>query len=86
VIISAGISFTPREVGEHTVSVVKKNTTQHVQGSPFKIHVGEAEVGDARKVRVHGAALREGKTHVDNEFVVDTRDAGKSHSPFPKQK
>ncbi|GLH11660.1 Filamin-A [Gryllus bimaculatus] len=69
-----GISFTPREVGEHIVSV--KRIGKHISNSPFKINVGECEVGDAKKVKVTGAALKEGKTHVDNTFTVDTRNAG----------
>lgn len=69
-----GISFTPREVGEHTVSV--KRLGKHIANSPFKINVGEREVGDAKKVKVSGSALKEGKTHVDNTFTVDTRNAG----------
>lgn len=70
----AGISFTPREIGEHVVSV--KRMGKHIANSPFKITVGEREVGDAKKVKVSGAALHEGKTHVDNFFTVDTRNAG----------
>ncbi|XP_021916471.1 filamin-A isoform X2 [Zootermopsis nevadensis] len=69
-----GISFTPREVGEHTVSV--KRLGKHIANSPFKINVGEREVGDAKKVKVSGSALKEGSTHVDNTFTVDTRNAG----------
>ncbi|XP_066158369.1 filamin-A isoform X3 [Euwallacea fornicatus] len=69
-----GISFTPREVGEHVVSVKKMGT--HITNSPFKINVCEREVGDAKKVKVQGSALKEGKTHVDNTFTVDTRNAG----------
>lgn len=69
-----GISFTPREVGEHTVSV--KRLGKHIANSPFKINVGEREVGDAKKVKVSGTALKEGHTHVDNTFTVDTRNAG----------
>nr|CAD7398073.1 unnamed protein product [Timema cristinae] len=69
-----GISFTPREVGEHLVSV--KKIGKHIANSPFKINVGEREVGDAKKVKVTGTALKEGKTHVDNTFTVDTRNAG----------
>ncbi|KAF7274400.1 hypothetical protein GWI33_012941 [Rhynchophorus ferrugineus] len=69
-----GISFTPREVGEHIVSVKKMGN--HITNSPFKINVCEREVGDARKVKVQGNALKEGKTHVDNTFTVDTRNAG----------
>lgn len=69
-----GISFTPREIGEHVVSVKKMGN--HITNSPFKITVCEREVGDARKVKVSGNALKEGKTHVDNVFNVDTRNAG----------
>ncbi|XP_063928955.1 filamin-A isoform X2 [Zophobas morio] len=69
-----GISFTPREIGEHIVSV--KKLGNHITNSPFKINVCEREVGDARKVNVSGNALKEGKTHVQNTFNVDTRNAG----------
>ncbi|XP_078677431.1 filamin-C-like isoform X22 [Branchiostoma floridae x Branchiostoma belcheri] len=69
-----GISFTPREVGEHLVSV-KKNG-RHVANSPFKILVGQQEIGDARKVKVKGAGLRESATFDVAEFTVDTREAG----------
>ncbi|VEN52821.1 unnamed protein product [Callosobruchus maculatus] len=69
-----GISFTPREIGEHVVSVKKMG--QHITNSPFKINVCEREVGDAKKVKVSGAALKEGKTHQENNFTVDTRNAG----------
>lgn len=69
-----GISFTPREVGEHIVSV--KRLGKHITNSPFKITVGEREVGDAKKVKVTGAGLTEGKTQTENSFTVDTRSAG----------
>ena len=70
----AGVSFTPREVGEHQVSV--KRMGKHIANSPFTITVGDQEVGDAKKVNVYGETLREGKTHEDNTFNVDTRNAG----------
>ncbi|KAF2884976.1 hypothetical protein ILUMI_21197 [Ignelater luminosus] len=69
-----GISFTPREIGEHVVSVKKMG--KHITNSPFKINVCEREVGDAKKVKVAGNALKEGKTHTENTFTVDTRNAG----------
>ncbi|CAB1345835.1 unnamed protein product [Coregonus sp. 'balchen'] len=69
-----GISFTPKEVGEHVVSV-KKNGT-HVTNSPFKIMVGQSEIGDASKVKVFGQGLVEGHTFEVAEFIVDTRNAG----------
>ncbi|XP_052410438.1 filamin-C isoform X3 [Carassius gibelio] len=69
-----GISFTPKEVGEHVVSV-KKNG-KHVTNSPFKIMVGQSEIGDASKVKVFGKGLIEGHTFEVAEFIVDTRTAG----------
>jgi len=69
-----GISFTPRESGDHYVSV--KRLGKHITGSPFKIKVGDREVGDAKKVAITGKTLREGKTHTDNTFNIDTRKAG----------
>jgi len=72
--ILTGISFTPREAGEHEVSV--RQSGRHAQGSPFKFNVALNEVGDARKVIVSGSGLTEGKTHVDNTFNVNTAKAG----------
>ncbi|XP_020717379.1 filamin-A isoform X3 [Ceratitis capitata] len=69
-----GISFTPREIGAHMVSVKRMGT--HIANSPFKVDVCEREVGDSKKVKVSGDALTEGKTHIENVFSVDTRNAG----------
>ncbi|CAG5093928.1 Similar to cher: Filamin-A (Drosophila melanogaster) [Cotesia congregata] len=68
------VSFTPREAGEHVVAV--KRMGKHIQNSPFKIDVKDREVGDAKKVKVSGNALKEGQTHVENTFSIDTRNAG----------
>ncbi|XP_076163878.1 filamin A protein cher isoform X2 [Ptiloglossa arizonensis] len=68
------VSFTPREAGEHIVAV--KKLGKHIPNSPFKIDVKDREVGDAKKVKVSGAGLKEGKTHVENNFAIDTRNAG----------
>jgi len=69
-----GISFTPREKGQHWVSIRKQGSD--ISGSPFKINVEAVDVGDASMVCVSGAGLKEGKTHQDNTFTVDTRRAG----------
>ncbi|XP_059581616.1 filamin-C isoform X2 [Alligator mississippiensis] len=69
-----GISFTPKEVGEHVVSVRKSG--KHVTNSPFKIVVGPSEIGDASRVKVWGAGLAEGRTFQLSDFIVDTRSAG----------
>ncbi|XP_015510160.1 filamin-like isoform X1 [Neodiprion pinetum] len=68
------VSFTPRESGAHTVAV--KRMGKHIPNSPFKIDVKDREVGDAKKVKISGNALKEGQTHVDNTFSIDTRNAG----------
>lgn len=69
-----GISFIPREVGEHLVSI-KKNG-QHVANSPITIMVVQSEIGDASRVKVSGQGLVEGSTFEMSDFVVDTREAG----------
>ncbi|XP_075143986.1 filamin-B isoform X3 [Leptodactylus fuscus] len=69
-----GISFIPREVGEHLVSI-KKNG-RHVPSSPISIMVYQSEIGDASKVKVYGPGLTDGRTYEMSDFVVDTREAG----------
>ncbi len=49
---------------------------KHVTNSPFKIMVGQSEIGDASKVKVYGQGLVEGQTFEVAEFMVDTRNAG----------
>lgn len=55
---SLGISFIPREIGDHLVNVYRDG--QHIKNSPFRIHVGSTEIGDASKVKVFGRGLQEG--------------------------
>ncbi|KAJ7994428.1 hypothetical protein DPEC_G00249170 [Dallia pectoralis] len=69
-----GISFIPREVGEHLVSIKKDG--RHVANSPISIMVVQSEIGDASKVKVFGPGLVEGHTFEMSDFVVDTREAG----------
>ena len=69
-----GISFTPHEVGEHLVNVLRNR--QHIPNSPFKIFVGESEIGNASKVKVYGKGLTEGTANETNAFNVNTKDAG----------
>ncbi|RUS81267.1 hypothetical protein EGW08_010971 [Elysia chlorotica] len=69
-----GITFTPHETGEHLVNVFRNG--KHIANSPFKINVGEAEIGNAGKVKVYGKGLEEGMANEVNEFIVDTREAG----------
>ncbi|XP_067292165.1 filamin-C isoform X1 [Pseudorasbora parva] len=69
-----GLSFTPKEVGEHEVSVRKSG--KHVNNSPFKIMVGQSEIGEASRVKAFGKGLVEAHTFEVAEFFVDTRNAG----------
>ncbi len=71
---SLGISFTPREVGEHIVSVLREN--KHIKNSPFRIEVRQSEIGDASRVKLAGKGLSEGYANRTNEFYVNTKEAG----------
>lgn len=68
------IVFTPREQGEHHVNV--RRMGNHIGGSPFKFDVLSRDIGDAKQVRVSGKGLKEGKTKIDNEIIINTREAG----------
>ncbi|XP_036446591.1 filamin-A isoform X2 [Colossoma macropomum] len=69
-----GISFIPREVGEHLVSIKKDG--KHVRRSPIPVCISQSDIGDASKVKVFGLGLHSGRTNHISEFVVNTRDAG----------
>lgn len=69
-----GISFIPREVGEHQVSILKNG--RHVVNSPITIMVVQSEIGDASRVKAYGDGLVQGTTFNNASFVVDTREAG----------
>lgn len=69
-----GITFTPRENGEHSVNVKKQG--QAISGSPFKINVLDRDIGNAQSVKLSGAGLKEGKTNTANELTINTKEAG----------
>ena len=48
----------------------------HIPNSPFKIYVGETEIGNAGRVKVYGKGLSHGMANELNEFFVNTKDAG----------
>lgn len=73
-IFSQGISFVPKEIGEHLVNI-KKNG-RHIPNSPISVMINQSEIGDASRVRVTGQGLSEARTFEPAEFVIDTRDAG----------
>ena len=74
VVFFSGVSFTPKEVGEHLVNVFKNG--QHIPNSPFKITVSSAEIGDASKVRVWGPGTSKATTNEVARFNIDMSDAG----------
>uniref|UniRef100_A0A6I8RYT2 Filamin A n=1 Tax=Xenopus tropicalis TaxID=8364 RepID=A0A6I8RYT2_XENTR len=69
-----GISFVPKETGEHIVSI-KKNGI-HIPNSPITVMISQSEIGDASRVIVSGQGLTEGRTFEPAEFIIDTREAG----------
>lgn len=75
-LLLTGISFIPREVGEHQVSILKNG--RHVANSPITIMVVQSEIGDASRVKAHGDGLVQGTTFSNSSFIVDTREAGQS--------
>ncbi|KAG7278458.1 hypothetical protein CRUP_038753 [Coryphaenoides rupestris] len=69
-----GISFVPKEIGEHLVNI-KKNG-RHIPSSPISVMISQSEIGDASRVRVSGQGLSEARTFEPAEFIIDTRNAG----------
>lgn len=68
------IVFTPREQGDHTVSVRRRGN--HIGGSPFRFDVLSRDIGDAKQVKISGKGLKEGKVNVENEIIINTKEAG----------
>ncbi|PAV82322.1 hypothetical protein WR25_16759 [Diploscapter pachys] len=69
-----GVSFTPRESGEHLITV--KRDGKLLPKAPFKIKVDKSQVGDASKVEVSGAGKAKAVCCEENELLVDTTKAG----------
>ncbi|KIH68519.1 Filamin/ABP280 repeat protein [Ancylostoma duodenale] len=85
-----GVSFTPREAGEHLISV--KRDGKLLPKAPFKIKaifdqfadmlgtiegiVDKSQVGDASKVDVSGTGKMKAECQKDNEILIDTSKAG----------
>nr|VZI47922.1 unnamed protein product [Spirometra erinaceieuropaei] len=69
-----GISFTPKEYGEHLVNVFKAG--QHIPKSPFRLNVSPEDVGDPSKVKVIWPQNVPIMANQRNEFIVDSKDAG----------
>ncbi|VDN96536.1 unnamed protein product [Rodentolepis nana] len=69
-----GISFTPKENGEHLVNVFKAG--KHIPKSPFKVNVSREDVGDPTRVRVIWPEGVQPMANQRNEFLVDSKNAG----------
>ncbi|BFZ03233.1 hypothetical protein BsWGS_06272 [Bradybaena similaris] len=65
--------FTPRQKGEFVVGVMRGDN--HIQNSPFRIQVGDKELGHAAGCTVKGA-ITEALANKANEIVVDTSHGG----------
>ncbi|CAL8117207.1 unnamed protein product [Orchesella dallaii] len=60
--------------GDYTFSIMFEE--EHVEGSPFQVKVeGEFEL-HTEKVKISGAALKEGRNRQANEIQIDPRDSG----------
>ena len=69
-----GVTFVPKELGVHTVSVKYKEV--HIPGSPFQFTVGPLRDGGAHRVHAGGPGLERGEQGQPCEFNVWTREAG----------
>ncbi|VEL36006.1 unnamed protein product [Protopolystoma xenopodis] len=78
-----GISFTPKEVGEHLVSVYQAG--QHIPNSPLRISVMPSEIGDPLRVHCSGSGLEHGMANQMNQFTVDTRHAAIAQHPLAQR-
>ena len=71
----AGIAFfNPRTKGEYKVNVMRNE--KHINNSPFRIKVGDKEMGRASGCTVSGATDK-ATANTPNELIVDTENAGK---------
>lgn len=72
---SLGISFTPKEIGDHLV-YVRRSNGRDIDGSPFTVCVEPREIGDPSRVHVSGRGILRGQVNGPNEFLIDTTHAG----------
>uniref|UniRef100_A0A0K0FW42 Actin-binding cytoskeleton protein filamin n=1 Tax=Strongyloides venezuelensis TaxID=75913 RepID=A0A0K0FW42_STRVS len=69
-----GISFTPREVGEHLITVSLLGTI--LPKNPYRINVDKSQVGNAKSVKISGNGISSAKSLTENIFTIDTKNAG----------
>ncbi|KAK7113041.1 filamin-A-like isoform X2 [Littorina saxatilis] len=66
-------SFNPRSKGDYKVSVTRHE--KHINHSPFRVHIGDKELGHAAGCKVTGA-IDKAVANKPNEVIVDTTNAG----------
>ena len=69
-------SFTPKSKGTYVVEVTQNGSD--LEGSPFKVQVGDHEVCSPAKVKVSGDGLKSAKANTWNNMEVDISNAGTS--------
>uniref|UniRef100_A0A0N5A0K9 Calponin-homology (CH) domain-containing protein n=1 Tax=Parastrongyloides trichosuri TaxID=131310 RepID=A0A0N5A0K9_PARTI len=69
-----GIAFTPREAGDHLITVSLLGTI--LPKNPYRIKVDKSQVGNASKVKISGNGISNAKTLTENFFTIDTTNAG----------
>lgn len=67
-------SFAPKARGNYVVDVSQDGSP--IQGSPFKISVGETQVASAGKVHISGKGVKDVVANEWNEFELNIIDAG----------
>ncbi|VDP16853.1 unnamed protein product [Onchocerca flexuosa] len=69
-----GISFSPREIGEHLITI--KENERIIQESNFQVEVIRNQTGDASKVVVSGTGKTNAICQQDNNVIIDMHDSG----------
>lgn len=71
---SVDVVYTTPLAGDYKIHI--KFEDAHIQGSPFLAKILGDVKGAVQKVKVTGAATKNGKMNVVNEIIVDAREAG----------
>ena len=68
------VCYTTQLAGDYKVHI--KFEDKHIQGSPFSVKILGDVKAAVEKVKVTGAATKNGKNNANNEVIVDAREAG----------
>ncbi|KAK2175347.1 hypothetical protein NP493_735g01030 [Ridgeia piscesae] len=67
-------AFTPKTRGLYTIEVTRDG--HPINGSPFKINVGDNQISNAAHVQLSGNCMKQGKANELNEIPIDISKAG----------